>query len=310
MALNFTTFDVFTTTSFHGNPLAIVQVPAGTKLSQDQKQLIAREFNLSETVFLHEQTAEDVQARVARVDIFTALAEVPFAGHPTIGTSNFLLHHLRLGSAQILGTKAGLVPFKERVGAEPGAQIAVAHNVHVHQEPFAGTPYGHYPVVSIVNGMTAILAQLPTLEALAQQTVNLVGTSNTYSAKDSLDEGWRHGPVVSYFFVDLGPAGAGAGSACRLHTRSFGSREDPGTGSAASGLCAFLSLRDGGEGPLTKRYEITQGVDIGRRCEIRVQVTLSEDRRSVREILLEGSAVKVLEGRVPVPGPEVKVCLE
>lgn len=300
MALDFTTFDVFTTTPFQGNPLAIVQVPIGTHLSQDQKQLIAREFNLSETVFLHEQTAEDVRTRIARVDIFTPLAEVPFAGHPTIGTSNFLLHHLCLGSARTLSMKAGLIAFKEKGG---GAEVAVAHNVHIHRSPFAGTPYAHHPVVSIVNGMTFILAQLPNLETLAQQTSNLVGAENTYTARSSLDEPWRQGIVVSYFFVDLGTAS----SARKLRTRSLGSREDPGTGSAASALCAFLSLREGAEGPATKRYEIAQGVEMGRPNEIRVQVTLSEDRKAVREILLSGHAVKVLEGRVLIPRAEVRV---
>ncbi|XDG03771.1 hypothetical protein ABKA04_003386 [Annulohypoxylon sp. FPYF3050] len=270
MALDFTTFDVFTTTPFQGNPLAIVQ------------------------------TAEDVRTRIARVDIFTPLAEVPFAGHPTIGTSNFLLHHLCLGSAKILSTKAGLIAFKEKGG---GAEVAVSHNVHIHRSPFAGTPYAHHPVVSIVNGMTFILAQLPNLEALAQQTSNLVGAENTYTAKYLLDESWRHGIVVSYFFVDLGTAS----SARKLRTRSLGSREDPGTGSAASALCAFLSLREGAEGPATKRYEIAQGVEMGRPNEIRVQVTLSEDRKAVREILLSGHTVKVLEGRVPIPRAEVRV---
>ncbi|KAI1451919.1 Diaminopimelate epimerase-like protein [Annulohypoxylon moriforme] len=303
MALNFTTFDVFTTTLCQGNPLAIVQVPIGTDLSQNQKLLVAREFNLSETVFLHEQTSEDARIGTVRVDIFTPFAEVPFAGHPTIGSSNFLLYHLCLGSAKTLSMKAGLITFRERGG---GAEVAVAHNVHVHREPFAGTPYAHHPVVSIVNGMTFILAQLSSLETLAQQTVNLVGTSSTYTAKSSLDENWRHGIVVSYFFVDLG-INASALSTRRLRTRSLGSREDPGTGSAASALCAYLSLSEGEDGPLTKSYEITQGVEMGRRNEIRVQITLNRDRKSVEEILLSGYAVKVLEGRVPIPGMDFNV---
>ncbi|OTA53287.1 phenazine biosynthesis protein-like protein phzf family [Hypoxylon sp. EC38] len=304
MALDFVTFDVFTTTPFRGNPLAIVQVPVGTKLSQDQKQLIAREFNLSETVFLHEQTVEDIQARIARIDIFTALAEVPFAGHPTIGTSNFLLHHLHLGSARILATKAGPVPFKElHLDGKPGAELAVAHNVHIHNRPFEGTSYGQHPVVSIVNGMTAIFVRLPDLDALGKQTSNLVGTENTYKAKEKLDEGWRNGPVVSYFYVDLGYADG----VRKLRTRSFGAREDPATGSASSGLCSFLSLIERDEGPLTRKYEVIQGVEIGRKSEIRIQVTLNEDRKSIKEILLSGNAVRILEGKVPIPPSELTV---
>ncbi|KAI1777539.1 Diaminopimelate epimerase-like protein [Hypoxylon cercidicola] len=298
MALTFTTFDVFTTTPFRGNPLAIVEVPADVVLSQDQKQLIAREFNLSETVFLHEQTPEDMRARHALIDIFTAIAEVPFAGHPTIGTSNYLLHHLRLGSAEVLVTKAGPVPFREAaLDGSLGAELAVAHDVHVHDRPFAGSPHGHHPVVSIVNGMTALMVRLPSLAALARPTASLLGAENTYTAKDHLDEGWRAGPVVSYFYVDLGSRDG----VRQLRTRNLGAREDPATGSAASGLCAFLSLLEKEDGPLTRKYEVTQGVEMGRRSVIRVQVTLDSGRTGIQEILLSGHAVKVLEGKVPIP---------
>ncbi|KAI1412275.1 Diaminopimelate epimerase-like protein [Hypoxylon sp. FL1857] len=309
MALNFTTFDVFTTTPFRGNPLAIVQVPLGTSLSQDQKQLIAREFNLSETVFLHEQTPQDVEERAARIDIFTAIAEVPFAGHPTIGTANFLLHHLCMSCPRILATKAGLVPFEALdLDGDPGAVLAVAHNVHIHDRPFAGTSYEHHPVVSIVNGMTAMFVRLPDLEALGRQTASLLGAENTYTAKEALDEGWRNGPVVSYFYVDLGRPGTDG--VRKLRTRNLGAREDPATGSAASGLCAYRSLTEAGEGPLTRRYEVLQGVEMGRKSDIRVRVTLNDDRKSIREILLSGNAVKILEGRVPIPPAGLEVRLE
>ncbi|KAI6091055.1 Diaminopimelate epimerase-like protein [Hypoxylon rubiginosum] len=305
MALTFTTFDVFTTTPFRGNPLAIVQVPTAVKLSQDQKQLIAREFNLSETVFLHEQTVDDILARRARIDIFTAIAEVAFAGHPTIGTANFLLYHLNPGTVDTLITKAGPVPFEAvTLNGERGTCLAVAHNVRVHDRPYAGRPYGEHPVVSIVNGMTAIMVRLPDLAALGAQTANLLGTENTYTAKEQLDEGWRNGPVVSYFYVDLGYYDGEGDRVRRLRTRNLGSREDPATGSAASGLCSFLSLLEKDDGPLTRRYEVTQGVEIGRRSEIRIQVTLNSDRTGIQEVLLSGNAVKILEGKVPIPSVE------
>lgn len=86
--LSFVTLDVFTKTRYTGNPLAIIRVPTSVTLSQSQKQRIAREFNLSESVFLHEQTAQDRSDKSVRIDIFTAYAEVPFAGHPTVGTAN------------------------------------------------------------------------------------------------------------------------------------------------------------------------------------------------------------------------------
>lgn len=82
--LKYAIVDVFTDKRYAGNPLAIVRVPASCKLTQDQKQNIAREFNLSETTFLHEPKGD--VSDVWTVDIFMVSAELPFAGHPTIGT--------------------------------------------------------------------------------------------------------------------------------------------------------------------------------------------------------------------------------
>lgn len=81
--------DVFTDKRYTGNPLAIVRVPASLKLTQDQKQSIAQEFNLSETTFWHEPKEGD-EPNTWTVDIFMVNAELPFAGHPTIGEFTLL----------------------------------------------------------------------------------------------------------------------------------------------------------------------------------------------------------------------------
>jgi PhzF family phenazine biosynthesis protein len=208
--LSFVTLDVFTTTRYTGNPLAIVNVPASlSTLSQSQKQRIAREFNLSETVFLHEQTDSDSASSSVRMDIFTAHAEVPFAGHPTVGTANYLLRILdlqndsnpALNQVKALQAKAGRfgITLDQAVN---GTRIAVPHDVHIHADhPFADRPFFdryQYPVVSIVKGMTFVLAQLPDLEVLARQTKNLLGPENTYTSQDALDQGWRTGIVATY----------------------------------------------------------------------------------------------------------------
>src|ERR1700753_3386043 len=134
--LSFLTLDVFTTTRYTGNPLAIIKVPQSTTLSQSQKQRIAREFNLSETVFLHEQTQKDKDDQSVRIDIFTSHAEIPFAGHPTVGTANYLLRLLdneALNNVKALQTKAGRIGISLNPSvAGGGVQISVAHNVHIH----------------------------------------------------------------------------------------------------------------------------------------------------------------------------------
>lgn len=297
MSLQFSTLDVFTETKFRGNPVAIVHVPIGTGLSQEQKQLIAKEFNLSETVFLHEQTEADIKSRDARIDIFTTTAEIPFAGHPTVGTSNYLLNHLKLGTADALMAKAGRLPFQSGLGGK-GVQVSVAHNVRVHDAPFKQRPFGHFPVVSIVKGMTFILAKQPDLEALAAQIQSLLGPENTYKSAHFLDEGFQAGLVASYFYVDFGLDGD---NVRQLRTRTLSNKEDPATGSAASALCSYLSLSEKDDGALVRKYHITQGVEMGRKSEIFVQVALTSDRSGIQEVLLSGTAAKVIEGRVDIP---------
>lgn len=305
--LSFVTLDVFTSTRYTGNPLAVVHVPSDVLLSQEQKQRIAREFNLSESVFLHEQTAHDREDESVRLDIFTARAEVPFAGHPTVGTANFLLRMLSDDSNNddALGRSRAGIKIKSAIKTlvlkagrfgitlDPSgtsAQISVAHNVHIHADPFADHSFSvhGYPVVSIVKGMTFILARLPDVDALRVPSGNLLGADATYTSHEALDEDWRVGIVTTYFFVDLDQhKGDGKESSLpssvkpsshtdpnpgirRLRTRMFGSREDPATGSAASALASYLSLQEGRVG--TFSYHIMQGVEMGQRSEISVRV--------------------------------------
>ena len=130
----FATLDVFTTDRFSGNPLAIVQIPACSPLSQEQKHRIASEFNLSETVFLHEAEPDSTGYII---DIFTPSAELPFAGHPTIGSICYVLgdHQCSTGEklSTTLITKAGSIAVtydsKSRI-----AEADIPHNVHIHGE--------------------------------------------------------------------------------------------------------------------------------------------------------------------------------
>lgn len=86
MSLNFVTIDVFTDKPYEGNPLAVVRIPHGVTISQENKQRIAREFNLSETTVLHENSSDSDKDQWV-VDIFMTSRELPFAGHPTVGTA-------------------------------------------------------------------------------------------------------------------------------------------------------------------------------------------------------------------------------
>jgi PhzF family phenazine biosynthesis protein len=166
---DFVTFDVFTQTPYSGNPLAIVHLPVeGPELSQGQKQKIAREFNYAETVFLHPETSPSCR----QVDIFTRFQEIPFAGHPVIGTAHYLRQYITgSGNEDIrklrMIIKAGVVDVEF---VDAGLAIAeVPHDLRTHKESVGveailtqhpelanikSSLQEQLPVVSSVKGMT------------------------------------------------------------------------------------------------------------------------------------------------------------
>ena len=313
--LDFVTVDVFTDRPYEGNPLAIVRISHGVSVTQEQKQRIAREFNLSETTFLHEN-APDAKDDKWTVDIFMTSKELPFAGHPTVGTACYVLSR----TAEERGIKDGVINagFQLKAGpvglrydvANKTAKAAIPHDVHVHSKRWSrdelfrlqpGLASAHakgevkaqedYPIVSIVKGMTFVLVELESLEALAK--VTLAGQSIEI---DGLDEGWNETFIGTYFYVRTGKSARGA---TQLRTRMIeGPLEDPATGSAASDLVAYLSLNDGKAGE-TLKYELTQGVEMGRKSDIFIDVVMAQEG-GIETLYLEGEAVQVMEGRLTV----------
>ena len=319
-SLRFQTIDVFTTQRFLGNPLAIVNLPKNSLLHQSQKQAIAREFNFSETVFVHE---DDGSPDGRRFDIFTTSEELPFAGHPTIGT---LCHIGQLAESKEeslqsikLLAKAGTVSAQYDHKTR-SAKADIPHNVHIHSTSidmsyvFESQPHiersmraivqGHdnasefatFPLVSIVKGMTFMLIKLPQisdcLEALQASRIPVAPNHR------NLDDGWRPSFVAPYFYVILSSPER---DATKIRTRMIEPfiGEDPATGSAASGLAAYLSLQVGGPGK-TFKYEIEQGIEMGRPSQIGVEVELDENGKTVKRVSLSGSAVLVTQGTIEV----------
>ena len=317
LQLEYITLDVFTQVRYTGNPLAIVKVPQSETLTQQQKQTIAREFNYSETVILHE-LQEVGQHPQWNIDIFLTTAEIPFAGHPTVGTACFLGKQLLDSKSSgdhvdgTLITKAGPVPFAYMRPSNT-AQCEVPHDVHVHQrtlttgdahniglprvvyENFASKP----PFVSLVKGVTFALVQLPTEDVLAA----VPPTLSLLKSHDGLDKEWAaQGSAVGFFFfVMVGHAEDGS---TKLRTRMIlGSLEDPATGSASSTLAAYLALygsEDGYDGAASgvHEFEMVQGVEMGRKSVIELKVMVKEDR--INKILLRGSAVTVMQGSLVI----------
>ncbi|KAI4132876.1 MAG: hypothetical protein LQ347_002400 [Umbilicaria vellea] len=308
----FATLDVFTSKRFTGNPLAVVEVPANSGLTQDRKQQIAREFNFSETVFLHQATGSPSERGV---DIFTTTEELPFAGHPTIGTVCHVLAAVTTpGNLQdiTLVTKAG------KIGAiyDHGRAVArIPHNVHVHEACADWTDLSKtqpayvydklvqqrercsqsFPVVSIVKGMTFVLIEFPNVEDYLK--VLQVGGPGLTSAGRFLDEDWKPSFVGPYFYVVLENDGQSIRVRARMIEATIG--EDPATGSAACTLSAYLALEAGGAGKLYS-YSIEQGVEMGRPSQIGVEVKLDGTGKGVEWVKLSGTAVLVTEGTLSV----------
>lgn len=322
--LRFAILDVFTHTAYEGNPLAVVKIPSALRpfFTQERKQLLAREFNLSETVFLHENRENDPQNEWT-IDIFTSTDELPFAGHPTIGTACYVLN--RLGAPAEMArngtfiTKAGPIKI-EMVSSkiEMGwgrVQADIPHDVHIHrhtlgnmQNPIPVLSKNQTlanaemaaPIVSIVKGMTFILVQLDSLEMLAQ--VEVVGNELSFPGLLDQGHGWDLGFVAKYYYVIEGGQKINRNEGeedqmKKIRTRMMESTmEDPATGSAACALGSYLALKE----KRMTRFEITQGVEMGRKSVIGVEVVVDSEGRKVQSVRLSGSAVQVMEGTLRI----------
>lgn len=230
MQLPFTTLDVFTESPYVGNPLAVVQVPAALRndLTEKRKQKIAREFNYSETTFLHEPPRGET---VAEFDIFTPKSRITFAGHPTIGTAIHVLRRQEAYSGlSALRTLAGTIPFQfDTVSGH--VTVAVPHNIHTHRKrlphPFAEagnttSDITTVPIVSIVKGMAFGLACLPDLEALRAMKGPLLPSGDRFKGEylDAEDD-WNTGYTGSFYYVDLGTKSDQTTEYRLLRTRSI-----------------------------------------------------------------------------------------
>ncbi|GAB7366311.1 hypothetical protein MBLNU230_g8111t1 [Neophaeotheca triangularis] len=309
-SLPFVTLDVFTQDRFRGNPLAVVELPAGTKdespLPTGLLQTIASEFNLSETVFLHEKVDKDESGVPQwRVRIFTTESELPFAGHPTIGTAVYALGTLAGVEKGRFICNAGPIDLELAGGV---AQASIPHNVHVHTENQVTSDnvsklqpalqgktasISNIAVVSPVKGMNFICVELEKLEDLAS-----VETSSS-KPRAKLDAEWDTGFTGSYFYVITKSTSRehGGKASVSVQTRMIeGALEDPATGSAACGLSAYLAMRL----KLAREvsFNIVQGMEMGRRSDIGVDIALKQSMDAVEKVVLKGAAIKVMEGKV------------
>lgn len=296
--LSFFTADVFTSTPFGGNPLAVI--PEASGLDGGRMQQIAREFNLSETAFV---LPPDDPRHTCRVRIFTPAAELPFAGHPTVGTA------LVLATAGLLALDGDVtqVVFEEGVGP-------VEVTIHARD----GVPGSAYLKAAMLPEFGPPAPDPELLAAVLSLDVEaLAGPSRPSGAvscgvpflfvplrdrealaRTRLDHGAWRAHLSGYWAPAVFPfCAAGAGEGADLSARMFaphmGIEEDPATGAAAAALAGYLG-RDAADGALG--WTVAQGVDMGRPSILRVEAV----RRAgvLRSVRVGGEAVLMSEGRL------------
>ena len=288
MQYRFLTCDVFSDRRFGGNQLAVL--PDARGLEPAQMQAIAAEFNYSETSFV---LPPDDPAHLARVRIFTPRAEMPFAGHPTIGTALALAWEGRVPAEGgfVLEEQAGLVPVRiTAAGAELTAPAAAGHGPPLPAADIAAAldlaegdlvVDGGLPCLASA-GAAFLLVELASLAALVR--ARLVGEPPAASG---------HG-IYLFTHATGDPA---VDLRARMYAPAHGVAEDPATGSAAAALAGFLAARPG-TATGWRAWSIVQGVEMSRPSLIRASAHRADGR--VVEVRIAGQAVKVAEGTMTV----------
>lgn len=294
-ALDYSLVDVFTASALAGNPLAVVMDTVG--LGTEQMQAIAREFNLSETTFVERRSAAIEQAEGVRVRIFTTEEELPFAGHPTLGTASVLRAQapetLR-GGIITLALNAGPIPvrfdeqdgvlFAEMTQRDPEFGVAIDPTLVAHLTGLTVDDLDPSAPPQVVSTGTAfIIVVLRSVEALRRLSVRQAEAAATLRT---------HG--ARWFYV-LAPTGD-ASPAFRTRMQ-FNNGEDPATGSAAGCAISYLAAR--GIVPSGQRIHVRQGVEIHRPSELFLSARLAGSR--VTDVRVGGSTVPVAMGQLFLP---------
>ena len=301
-AYTFHQLDVFTTTPLTGNPLAVF--PDARGLAPATMQALAREMNLSETTFVFPSTVATRQVR-----FFTPAAEIPLAGHPTIGTW-WLLAELGLLDGLPSDGPVTCTQDTGRGVLPVGITLAGGRPVRVEMTQ-AAPEWG--PVVEdrtalarAVGGDERLIPDAPRPQVVSTALPQLMAPVQSREALAALPSGGTGSDLAAFLRV-LGtdcamlyaPADSpGLTAHCRMFAPGLGVPEDPATGSAAGALGAYL-VRYGVVAPRDGEARMTfeQGIEIGRPSRIDVRV-LTEDNGGITSVLVGGAAVRVISGEV------------
>jgi trans-2,3-dihydro-3-hydroxyanthranilate isomerase len=303
MKLTFHTLDVFTTQKFCGNPLAVVL--GADRLSTEQMQTITKEFNLSETTFVMNP---DDPAHTAKVRIFYPGGEMPFAGHPTLGTAALLaeLKHkpgCSFESKITLELPAGLTPvtisrIADRVNGIFTAPVIPCHitgplpSVEHVAKALNITPsdigFDGHGLANIIGGPRFFYVPVKSMDVLARASVREPMWTDMLSPLGHMHAG---------YIYTRGGGNAGTHFRARMYDPSGGIPEDPATGSATALLAAQLlaaeNLKDG-----THRWQLEQGYEMGRPSDLRLEADVKQGKLTA--VRVGGSAVRLMSGEFEI----------
>jgi trans-2,3-dihydro-3-hydroxyanthranilate isomerase len=286
----FTQLDVFSSLPFEGNQLAVFH--DGRELTDEQMQSIAREMNLAETVFILPRDSQIERERGVRARIFTVQEELPFAGHPTLGTA-FFLRGTSGASEVCLELNVGKVPvrFEETDSAAVLGEMTQMDPTFgaVHDPQAVARACGlkdgdidlDLPIQTISTGVPFTIVPLRGLDVTHQLQIDVRGSIEYLN---------RIGGKFFYFV-----SRETQDHSARLHARmKFYNSEDPATGSAAG--CASAWMVANGVAQADERVMIEQGIEIKRPSRIFVRAGLLGNR--VVNVRVGGNVVEVLRGEL------------
>jgi len=286
----FVQLDVFSSKPFEGNALAVF--PDGRGLSDPEMQAIAKEMNLSETTFVLPREAATEGERGVRVRIFTVQEELPFAGHPTLGTA-FQLRGSSGAKEVAMELNVGKIPvrFEEAPGQPAFGEMTQANPEFgtMHDREAVVRACGlrdgdidpSLPVQTVSTGVPFTVVPLRGLEIIRNLHVDQRGAAEYLESSGG----------KFFYFVTRETTQREA----RLHARMiFYNGEDPATGSAAG--CAAAWMVAYGVAQADERVLIEQGVEMKRPSRIFVRASLQDDR--VVNVRVGGNVVEILRGEL------------
>ena len=296
----FVTYDVFTETSFGGNPLAVF--PDARGIDPGRMQTIAREFNLSETTFV---TPVEGQPLRRRVRIFTPASELPFAGHPTVGTAialaecgAFAWSRSEPALTITLEEEAGPVPVRIEGRAGGPLHATLTAPRLPERGPEGPEASGLARVLGLPkdrlstslapacwsSGVRFCCVPLRDAEALAAIQLDLAAW------RELMAEAWAK-PVYAFAIDD---PRRGRDIRARMFAPSLGVAEDPATGAAAVALAGYLADAQEVPGEGTTSWSIRQGVEMGRPSRLALEADFAGGK--LRAVRLGGAAVRMTQG--------------